>query len=68
MVCWGGTYVLHFLGSAYPSSPGLMAMLLIDVLQPLHCRQIRVALERIDDAAITIPDTFTKSDICSDCK
>ena len=62
------TYVLHFLGRAYPSRPALTLMLLTVFLQLLHCIVSLVALALMEEAAITIPGILTSFDICSDYK
>jgi len=60
------TYVGHLRGSAYPSKPGLTLMLCMKLRQLRHWIEIRVALQRIDEAAITMPGILTSWDTWSD--
>ena len=60
------SYVGHLRGSAYPSKPGLTLMLFMKLRQLRHWMEMRVALQRIDEAAITMPGIFTSWDTCSD--
>ena len=60
------THVGHLRGSAYPSKPGLTLMLFIKLRQLRHWIEMRVALQRIDEAAITMPGILTSWDTCSD--
>lgn len=62
------TYVLHFLGSVYPSRPGFTGMLFSVFLQLLHWIVSRVALALMADAAIIIPGILTSFAICADWK
>lgn len=60
------SYVLHFLGSWYPSRPGLTGMLGIVVWQERHCTVSVRALAFTPEAATTIPATFTNRLTSSD--
>ena len=52
--------MLHFLGRAYPSSPGLMLMLGMTFLQLRHCREILVAFDLMPEAETTMPGILTR--------
>lgn len=60
------TYVLHFLGITYPSSPGFTGKLGIILRQERHCIDIFVAFAFIADVDITIPGIFTRRETVSD--
>lgn len=59
---------MHFLGRAYPSNPGLMAILVCTTLQERHCIAIFVALDLIPEAETTIPGIFISFDTMSGYK
>lgn len=60
------TYVLHFLGNANPSKPGLTFKFGITSLHERHWIDIDVAFARIPDAAMIIPAILTRRDTLSD--
>lgn len=60
------TYMLHFRGIRYPSSPGLTGRLGTTFLQDRHCIEILVALAFIPDADTIIPGIFTRRETVSD--
>ena len=62
------TYVLHFLGSMYPSRPGLTGILLIDAWQERHCTVNVRAFAFTPEAATTKPTTLTSLLTSEDCK
>lgn len=68
MTKWKKTYVLHLLGNAYPSRPGLIEILTCVTLQERHCIAIFVAFALTPDAETIMPGTLTSLETISGYK